>query len=192
MGEGVPGIESQRREDREDRLLEMPPQQLGLPDVCVKLVMRAAVAAGAGLINDVMALREPGALQAAADLGVPVVLMHMQGEPETMQKTPHYADVVAEVVAFLERRIAACEQAGIARNRLLVDPGFGFGKTLAHNLELLRRGLAWHYKTYEREQPASERHAYAQAERQARADRQGLWSDEQPIAPWDYRKGRRP
>lgn len=101
-------------------------------------VMRAAVAAGAGLINDVAALREPGALQAAAELGVPVVLMHMQGAPENMQKTPHYADVVAEVVAFLERRIAACEQVGIARNRLLVDPGFGFGKTVAHNLELLR------------------------------------------------------
>lgn len=101
-------------------------------------VMRAAVAAGAGLINDVAALREPGALQAAAELGVPVVLMHMQGEPGTMQKTPHYADVVAEVMAFLECRIAACERAGIVRNRLLIDPGFGFGKTVAHNLELLR------------------------------------------------------
>jgi dihydropteroate synthase len=101
-------------------------------------VMRAAVAAGAGLINDVAALREPGALQAAADLGVPVVLMHMQGEPATMQTTPRYADVVADVVAFLERRIGACAQVGIARDRLILDPGFGFGKTVAHNLDLLR------------------------------------------------------
>jgi len=101
-------------------------------------VMRAAVAAGAGLINDVAALRESGALEAAADLGVPVVLMHMQGEPATMQERPHYGDVVAEVMRFLEHRIAACEQVGIARNRLLIDPGFGFGKTVAHNLDLLR------------------------------------------------------
>ncbi|HEY0674777.1 MAG TPA: dihydropteroate synthase, partial [Immundisolibacter sp.] len=101
-------------------------------------VMRAAVAAGAGLINDVAALRESGALEAAADLGVPVVLMHMQGEPATMQERPHYGDVVAEVMRFLEHRIAACEQVGIARNRLLIDPGFGFGKTVAHNLALLR------------------------------------------------------
>ncbi|ANX03319.1 dihydropteroate synthase [Immundisolibacter cernigliae] len=101
-------------------------------------VMRAAVAAGAGLINDVAALREPGALQAAADLGVPVVLMHMQGEPGTMQQAPRYVDVVAEVAEFLEARVAACERAGIARRQLLLDPGFGFGKTTEHNLALLR------------------------------------------------------
>jgi dihydropteroate synthase len=101
-------------------------------------VMRAAVAAGAGLINDVAALREPGALQAAADLGVPVVLMHMQGEPGTMQQAPRYVDVVAEVAEFLEERVAACERAGIARRQLLLDPGFGFGKTAQHNLALLR------------------------------------------------------
>ena len=101
-------------------------------------VMRAAVAAGAGLINDVAALREPGALQAAADLGVPVVLMHMQGEPGTMQQAPRYVDVVAEVAEFLEARVAACERAGIARRQLLLDPGFGFGKTVEHNLALLR------------------------------------------------------
>ncbi|HEX2796311.1 MAG TPA: dihydropteroate synthase [Immundisolibacter sp.] len=101
-------------------------------------VMRAAVAAGAGLINDVAALREPGALQAAADLGVPVVLMHMQGEPGTMQQAPRYVDVVAEVAEFLEARVAACERAGIARRQLLLDPGFGFGKTTQHNLALLR------------------------------------------------------
>jgi dihydropteroate synthase len=101
-------------------------------------VMRAAVAAGAGLINDVRALREPGALGAAADCGVPVCLMHMQGEPRSMQQDPSYRDVVAEVRAFLEARIATCEQAGIPRARLMVDPGFGFGKTLHHNLALAR------------------------------------------------------
>lgn len=101
-------------------------------------VMRAAVAAGAGLINDVAALREPGALDAAAALGVPVVLMHMQGEPGTMQKAPHYDDVVEEVSAFLAGRVAACEAAGIPHQHLLLDPGFGFGKTTAHNIALLR------------------------------------------------------
>lgn len=101
-------------------------------------VMRAAVAAGAGLINDVAALRRPGALAAASALGVPVCLMHMRGEPGTMQQEPTYDDVVAEVAAFLRERIAACGAAGIPRERLLVDPGFGFGKTLAHNLALLR------------------------------------------------------
>jgi len=101
-------------------------------------VMRAAVAAGAGLVNDVRALRAPGALEAAAELGVPVCLMHMQGEPRTMQRTPRYDDVVGEVVAFLSDRIAACEAAGITRERLLVDPGIGFGKTVEHNLGLLK------------------------------------------------------
>lgn len=102
-------------------------------------VMRAAVAAGAGLINDVTALRQPGALTAAAELDVPVCLMHMQGEPRSMQDNPEYGDVVAEVGAFLRARIEACAAVGIPRERLLVDPGFGFGKTLAHNLTLLRR-----------------------------------------------------
>ncbi len=101
-------------------------------------VMRAAVAAGASLINDVRALREPGALAAAAELGVPVCLMHMRGEPRTMQQDPRYDDVVAEVLAFLEQRVAACEAAGIPRERIVLDPGFGFGKTLEHNLALFR------------------------------------------------------
>lgn len=101
-------------------------------------VMRAAVAAGAGLINDVYALRRDGALDAAAALGVPVCLMHMQGEPRTMQDDPHYDDVVGEVHRFLAERLFACQMAGIDAKRLLVDPGFGFGKTLAHNLALLR------------------------------------------------------
>lgn len=102
-------------------------------------VMRAAVAAGAGLINDVRALREIDAVSTAADLAVPVCLMHMQGEPRSMQHNPSYKDVVAEVGSFLEARVAACEAAGIDRRRLVLDPGFGFGKTVAHNLELLRR-----------------------------------------------------
>lgn len=102
-------------------------------------VMRAAVAAGAGLINDVRALREEGALQTAVELGVPVCLMHMQGEPRTMQVAPHYQDVVAEVKAFLAYRLAQCRQAGIGEGRLLIDPGFGFGKTVAHNLSLMKR-----------------------------------------------------
>jgi dihydropteroate synthase len=101
-------------------------------------VMRAAVAAGAGLINDVRALRAEGALDAAAALGVPVVLMHMQGEPRTMQDDPHYDDVVGEVHRFLTDRLFACQMAGIDKKKILVDPGFGFGKTLEHNLALLR------------------------------------------------------
>jgi len=100
-------------------------------------VMRAACAAGADLINDVLALRAPGALEAARDTGAAVCLMHMQGEPRTMQQAPRYADVVAEVRGFLEARVAACVNAGIARERIVLDPGFGFGKTLEHNLQLL-------------------------------------------------------
>ena len=101
-------------------------------------VMRAAIAAGAAFINDVRALREDGALDAAAELKVPVCLMHMQGEPRTMQDAPHYDDVVGEVKNFLAGRIFACEMSGIDKKRIVVDPGFGFGKTLEHNLALLR------------------------------------------------------
>lgn len=101
-------------------------------------VMRAAVAAGAVLVNDVYALRAPGALEAAAGLDAAVCLMHMQGEPRTMQRAPHYAEVVGEVGAFLAERARACRAAGIAADRLLLDPGFGFGKTLQHNLSLAR------------------------------------------------------
>jgi dihydropteroate synthase len=100
-------------------------------------VMRAAVGAGAGMLNDVCALRREGALDAAASLRVPVVLMHMQGEPRTMQDAPDYDDVVADVHRFLAERIFACEMAGIEKKRIVVDPGFGFGKTRAHNLALL-------------------------------------------------------
>ncbi len=102
-------------------------------------VMRAAVAAGAGMINDVYALRREGALEAAASLGVPVVLMHMLGEPRSMQEAPVYDDVVADVHRFLAERIFAAEMAGIAKSRIVVDPGFGFGKNRDHNLALLAR-----------------------------------------------------
>ncbi|HEY4529312.1 MAG TPA: dihydropteroate synthase [Luteimonas sp.] len=102
-------------------------------------VMRAAVAAGAGMINDIRALRAEGALDAAAELGVPVVLMHMLGEPRSMQEAPEYDDVVGDVHRFLAERIFAAEMAGIPRKQLVADPGFGFGKTTQHNITLLAR-----------------------------------------------------
>ena len=101
-------------------------------------VMRAAIAAGAGLINDVQALRVKGALDAAFELEVPVCLMHAQGTPKTMQERPHYEDVVAEVTSFLLKRVEICEARGIKRNKLIVDPGFGFGKRARHNLRLMK------------------------------------------------------
>jgi dihydropteroate synthase len=101
-------------------------------------VMRAALDRGASMINDVAALAAPGALDAVAASDCGVCLMHMQGEPRSMQAAPHYDDVVREVKEFLAVRVAVCERAGIARERIAVDPGFGFGKTLEHNLELLR------------------------------------------------------
>jgi dihydropteroate synthase len=101
-------------------------------------VMRATAAAGAAMINDIGALAAPGAIEACVESGVGVCLMHMQREPQTMQAAPDYGDVVAEVRAFLEARARACLAAGIARECIAIDPGFGFGKTLAHNLQLLR------------------------------------------------------
>ncbi len=100
-------------------------------------VMRRAIAAGAAMVNDVAALAAPGAVEALAESDAAVCLMHMQGEPGTMQQAPDYDDVVAEVRAYLRARVAHCLAAGIARERIVVDPGFGFGKTLAHNLALL-------------------------------------------------------
>ncbi|MEG0194734.1 MAG: dihydropteroate synthase [Stenotrophomonas sp.] len=102
-------------------------------------VMRAAVAAGAGMINDIFGLRQDGALESAADAGVPVVLMHMQGEPGHMQADPQYDDVVSDVHGFLVQRLFAAEMAGIAKKNLLIDLGFGFGKSTAHNITLLAR-----------------------------------------------------
>ncbi|MCL6419191.1 dihydropteroate synthase [Aestuariirhabdus haliotis] len=107
-------------------------------DTSTAEVMQAAIAAGAGLINDVRALQRPGALQMAASLGVPVCLMHMQGEPGTMQHDPCYDNVIDDVMVFLRDRMRLCEAAGISRSNLLIDPGFGFGKTLQHNLQLLK------------------------------------------------------
>lgn len=108
-------------------------------DTMKPAVMQASLAAGADMINDVRALKEPGALQAVAASAAAVCLMHMQGEPRTMQQAPRYVDVVAEVKAFLRERVRAALEAGIVRERLVIDPGFGFGKSLGHNLDLLRR-----------------------------------------------------
>lgn len=101
-------------------------------------VMRQAVNAGADIINDVRALQEPNALETTAELGVPVCLMHMQGQPRTMQSNPHYDDVINDIKQFFVERIAACEAAGISRDKIILDPGFGFGKTLAHNYYILK------------------------------------------------------
>jgi dihydropteroate synthase len=127
--------------DRVLPVVERLARELPVPisvDTSKPEVMLAAARAGAGLINDVRALRLPGALEAAAASGLPVCLMHMLGEPATMQREPGYVDVVGEVRAFLAERVRVCEATGIPRQRILVDPGFGFGKMLDHNLLLLR------------------------------------------------------
>lgn len=139
---GAAPVSAQQEIDRVIPIFERLSAELVVPisiDTRKPEVMRAAVSAGAGLINDVGALRAEGALAAAAQLRVPVCLMHMQGDPQSMQRDPVYVDVVGEVNAFLTERIAACVAAGIARSSILIDPGFGFGKTLQHNLILLRR-----------------------------------------------------
>jgi len=106
-------------------------------DTSKPAVMKAAVEAGANMINDVRALQLDGALKTAAELKVPICLMHMQGKPREMQQAPQYQDVIAEVSTFLQKRVKACENAGINRELLSIDPGFGFGKTLEHNLTML-------------------------------------------------------
>lgn len=144
---GAVKVSAEAEMDRVLPLLEVLARELPVPvsvDTYKPAVMAEAVRLGAGLINDIYALRAPGALQVVAASAVPVCLMHMQGTPETMQQHPHYGDVVGEVKAFLAERVQACEQAGIARSRLLLDPGFGFGKTLQHNLTLLRHLDAFH------------------------------------------------
>ena len=131
----------------EEELARVVPVLRALRDATVPLsvdttkpeVMRAALAEGAAMVNDVTALATPGALETVARSDCAICLMHMQGEPRTMQARPVYADVVREVKAVLAARLAAAERAGIAFNRIVVDPGFGFGKTIDHNLELLRR-----------------------------------------------------
>lgn len=137
---GAQGVSGQEELDRVIPVIEAVRSATDVPisiDTSKALVMREAVAAGAGLINDVRALRENGALAAAAELRVPVCLMHMLGEPRTMQQDPDYTDVVAEVAAFLEERVSACVAAGIAEDLIVVDPGIGFGKSPEHNVELL-------------------------------------------------------
>lgn len=120
------------------------------PDVWISVdtskaeVMRQSVLEGADIINDVRSLQEEGALEVAANAGVPVCLMHMQGQPQTMQDKPQYDDIVSEVNAFFQERISACENAGILRHNIIIDPGFGFGKTLAHNYHLLAHLEAFH------------------------------------------------
>ena len=113
-------------------------------DTSCPQVMRESARLGAGLLNDVRSLRREGALQAAAESGLPVCLMHMQGEPETMQKNPHYDDLLAEVQAFFAERMTACAAAGIAAERIILDPGFGFAKNLQHNLSLFKHMQVLH------------------------------------------------
>lgn len=137
---GAPDVSEQEELDRVIPVVERIVKELDVMvslDTSKAVVMAAGCAAGAHLINDVRALQEPGALDAAAEAGVPVCLMHMKGQPRTMQAEPHYDDLVGEVRAFFDERIAACLAAGIPRERLLLDPGYGFGKTLAHNYRLL-------------------------------------------------------
>ena len=139
-----PGAASVSGQEELDRVLPVIEGLRGIPvpisiDTCKPEVMRAALAAGASMVNDVNALLAKGALDVLAGSDAAVCLMHKQGDPKNMQQQPQYQDVVAEVRDFLRERIAAAEAAGIARERIMVDPGFGFGKTLAHNLELLRR-----------------------------------------------------
>ncbi len=140
-----PGAASVSEQDEIERvapLVEAIRNRFDVPisvDTSKPGVMSAAIVAGADMLNDVRALREEGALEAAAELGVPVCLMHMQGEPRSMQQAPQYDDVTADVLQFLRGRIDACQIAGIAKDKLLVDPGFGFGKNLSHNLTLLKQ-----------------------------------------------------
>ncbi|HGY2266896.1 dihydropteroate synthase [Morganella sp. GD04133] len=114
-------------------------------DTSKALVIREAANAGAHILNDIRSFSEPGALQAAAQSGLPVCVMHMQGEPRTMQQAPHYQNVVREVYTYLEAQVARCLAAGIEKNHIILDPGFGFGKTLAHNYQLLDKLDLFHH-----------------------------------------------
>ncbi|MEP5566764.1 MAG: dihydropteroate synthase [Halioglobus sp.] len=138
-----PGAEPVSEAQEMDRVIPLLRRISAELDVIVSIdtstaaVISEAASQGAGLINDVRALQRPGAMEAAAASALPVCLMHMQGEPDSMQRSPQYDNVVADVAAFLHERVAACQAAGIPRERLLLDPGFGFGKTVEHNLALL-------------------------------------------------------
>lgn len=139
-----PGAADVSEQEELDRVLPVLGSVLGRFDVVVSVdtskpaVMRDAAAAGAGMLNDVRALQEPGALEAAAHSNLPVCLMHMRGKPRTMQNAPEYSNVVQEVADFLKERVEVCRSSGIDAEKILIDPGFGFGKTLSHNVELLR------------------------------------------------------
>lgn len=135
-------VSLQEELDRVIPVIEVLVKEVHVPlsiDTYKPAVMRAATAAGASIVNDVRALQAEGAIEAVAEADVGVCLMHMQGTPQTMQTDPAYVDVVSEVSDFLMQRVTVCEQAGIAKNRILIDPGFGFGKTRAHNITLIQQ-----------------------------------------------------
>lgn len=137
---GADDISESQELDRVLPVIEAVRNAVDLPisiDTSKAAVMHQAVASGASMINDVLALQEPGALDAALELGVSVCLMHMQGRPRTMQESPEYGDVTSEVTQFLSDRVKKCTAAGISRDQIIVDPGFGFGKSHRHNVELL-------------------------------------------------------
>lgn len=139
-----PGAQPVTTEEELDRVVPIVAAIRARLDVCISVdtsspaIMQAAIAAGAGVVNDVRALGCPGALDVAGQSTAAICLMHMQGQPGTMQQTIAYNDVVEEVIAFLQARVSACEATGIDRQRIVVDPGFGFGKTLQHNFQLLK------------------------------------------------------
>jgi len=140
-----PGADAVPESEELDRLLPVLEKVVAELDVIVSVdtrkpgVMRAVASAGAEMINDVCALRTPGAIDAAADLDLPICLMHMLGTPETMQVAPSYRALPDDIITFFSERLDACDRAGLDRQRLLIDPGFGFGKTDAHNLEILAK-----------------------------------------------------
>ena len=139
---GAQPVDAEQEIERVVPVIEAIRHQSDIPisiDTSKPAVMAAAVQAGANLVNDVNALRAEGAVECCAELAVPVCLMHMQGEPRTMQQSPEYSEVVNEVRDFLLERVRVCVYAGIAENQIVLDPGFGFGKTLEHNLQILSR-----------------------------------------------------
>lgn len=144
---GAAAVSEQEELDRVIPVVEGIRKRFNTPisvDTSKAQVMSESIKAGASMINDVCALGQPGALEAVADSDVEVCLMHMQGEPRSMQYDPRYDDIICDVKAFLQQRVERCEQAGIARERIWLDPGFGFGKSMRHNYQLLQRLQAFH------------------------------------------------